>query len=627
MRLTIFFLLITVGTSGCAALMTPPAAAPAPPTSATAGATTIVAVAPPSTPHPTLWQFLGSDQIHADMACKGQLMMTFLRRYFPALDGPPPPPPIDDPANLESPNPAVKAAAEVKAEEDAAPAKAQALEYLARIGCGCYPDVQDALLAGLDDCTEVVRFAAAQALYKAAGHPCTTCKSSSCCGPKVREKLMQIAYEQQSDGCYYEPSARVRRVARLALESCGGYCPMPAQYEAPEEEPIPTRPPPPPPVPGAEMAQRAGTASAELLAGNASPPAITRSSIMAASRLRPDPDARASETIMTAQAESEEPGRVVATIDGEPIHESEIDRAIARRMREFPQELSVAQQREVYLDELRWSIDLRLLLREANPDRRSSGVTGAQYSRSAAPAPRTLSTSDEAAARSWLKQASGRDITVTPERIMDRYRRNIAEYRMPAAVRWERVVVPFDPRSGRGDAERLIQTLRQRWLGGRPAALDAETLERVRVEIVEWSPLDSIQPASLQSELMNLAVGELSPVYEDGNGFQMVRVLQRRSETVRPLSEVSGAIEEELRKEARQAAEEQYLQTLRERASIWTIIPVAGIPSQPAPADATQAAAVETAPDEIKQSPVKPASAIGGRLSATAQGPAAGEKK
>ena len=153
---------------------------------------------------------------------------------------------------------------------------------------------------------------------------------------------------------------------------------------------------------------------------------------------------------------------------------------------------------------------------------------------------------------------------------------------MPAAVRWEQVVVPFDPRTGRGDADRLIQTLRQRWLGGRPATLDAATINKVRVEIVEWTPLESIQPPHLHAALMDLAVGELSPVFEDQNGFQMVRVLQRRGETTRSLAEVTPAIEQQLRKEKQDRAEDQYLQSLRDRSSIWTIVPVAGINSRPA---------------------------------------------
>jgi hypothetical protein len=50
--------------------------------------------------------------------------------------------------------------------------------------------------------------------------PCKNCCRSACCGPKVREKLTKIAYETDSQGCYFESSDRVRRMARLALAQC-----------------------------------------------------------------------------------------------------------------------------------------------------------------------------------------------------------------------------------------------------------------------------------------------------------------------------------------------------------------------------------------------------------------------
>ena len=111
------------------------------------GATTIVAVAPPATPHPTLWQFLGADQFHADMAAKCQCMLYLLRPYFPVLDGPPPPAPIDDPANLEFAESGSQGSRQgvQKAEEDApARRRRECSSIWAKVGCGCYPDVQEA---------------------------------------------------------------------------------------------------------------------------------------------------------------------------------------------------------------------------------------------------------------------------------------------------------------------------------------------------------------------------------------------------------------------------------------------------------------------------------------------------
>jgi hypothetical protein len=84
---------------------------------------------------------------------------------FPGCEKLPPLKKIADPANLASKNPAIKKAAEIKAEEDLAKQKIKAIKYLAEIGCGgCYPGVAEALAASLDDCTEEVRYEAVKAI-------------------------------------------------------------------------------------------------------------------------------------------------------------------------------------------------------------------------------------------------------------------------------------------------------------------------------------------------------------------------------------------------------------------------------------------------------------------------------
>lgn len=249
--LAIILTLLLAATIGCAAAS--PAAAPATPTlptSAQAGGTSIVAIAPPAQqccPKQTLPQFLGLVG-----AC--DLVKTICNRIrnrlgsiWPGLEAKPEVLAISDPKNLESSNPAVAAAAGVKAEEDAAAQKAKAIAYLASIGCaGCYPGIEEALLAALDDCTEMVRFETAKALRSTALYPCKNCCRSACCGPKIREKLMKIAYETDEQGCFLESSDRVRRMARLALEHCSCVPEKPTQQQTlPEEGPGPEDMPPP----------------------------------------------------------------------------------------------------------------------------------------------------------------------------------------------------------------------------------------------------------------------------------------------------------------------------------------------------------------------------------------------
>lgn len=221
-------LLLFTAITGCATSGSSGASAVAP--AAAAGpADVYIAAAPAVGPPPTLPQFLGVDQCKQHTVEGFGALRRLVHRMFPALEtafpgaqGPPPVSPVSSPENLESPSPAVAAAAKIKQEEDQAQQKILALNYLASIGCGgCYPEVEDALLAAMDDCTEDVRYAAVKAVKEAAGQPCTFCKNGACCSPRIRARLREMSDDQGDDCCPREPSARIRRVARIALTYCG----------------------------------------------------------------------------------------------------------------------------------------------------------------------------------------------------------------------------------------------------------------------------------------------------------------------------------------------------------------------------------------------------------------------
>lgn len=230
--------IISILICGCASVgSSVGAGTPAPPAAATAPSDVYIAAAPAAGPPPSLPQFLGLDLLCAPVGractCLGKLgnkLFPELATAFSGLETSPPLKSISDPANLESPSPAVAAAAKIKQEEDLAQQKISALNYLASIGCGgCYPEVEEAYLAALEDCTESVRYAAVKAIKETAGHPCGLCKSGGCCSAEIRKKLMEMSDLQNCDSCPKEPSARIRRLARVALTYCGseGLVPIP----------------------------------------------------------------------------------------------------------------------------------------------------------------------------------------------------------------------------------------------------------------------------------------------------------------------------------------------------------------------------------------------------------------
>ncbi|QDV43774.1 hypothetical protein Enr13x_36320 [Stieleria neptunia] len=214
----------------------------------------------PEAPVPTIWRFIGIPQ-----GIQKIRDVTVNRRgNFPGLERKPPLKRIGDPANLESPNPAIKAAAEIKQAEDLKAQKIKAIKFLAKMGCGCYDKegkITDALLAAMDDCTPDVRLAAMDAIETAAnGEGCSKCGSTSCCSEKVTKRLSEIAYERDDSGCHLEPNADVRAAAAKALCVC-----CPNRATGPIEEDIPEELMPPPVVPDPISGE--GAADAEGIQG------------------------------------------------------------------------------------------------------------------------------------------------------------------------------------------------------------------------------------------------------------------------------------------------------------------------------------------------------------------------
>ena len=230
------------------------AAAPvAPPTSATAGGQTIIAISPPplpQLPQPNLVDFLGLKQIGGfiDQTFRGigrvvGGLFPKLTTSLASLEPPPLPARVvrsgehgrGSPPRRHQPPPRSK---HKKTQPDK---RFNRSNISASLGCNSkYPEIEEGFLESLNDPTEEVRLQAAIALRSSSSGACKTCQSSSCCSPRIRAVLDRIANEYDETGCPYEPSAQVRREARLALRKCGGPGP-PLEQEPPIEGPIPAQ--------------------------------------------------------------------------------------------------------------------------------------------------------------------------------------------------------------------------------------------------------------------------------------------------------------------------------------------------------------------------------------------------
>lgn len=130
------------------------------------------------------------------------------------------------------PQPPAELTAQIAAASDPATeaTKIEALRFLARQDCACYPETIDTILAALDDCSEAVRYAALRALWHSQNTAvCVICRQRhrgavayySCpCEIKTITRVSQLLLDRDHYSRLREGSPRVRNLARIILTEC-----------------------------------------------------------------------------------------------------------------------------------------------------------------------------------------------------------------------------------------------------------------------------------------------------------------------------------------------------------------------------------------------------------------------
>jgi hypothetical protein len=633
-----WFLAAVMLATGCISTAPPAPAAPAPaaplaPTTTPNGTTVNVSTpTQPCCPHQTLWQFLGvTGGVHLLVGIIERIRNR-LGSIFPGLESTPPMVAITDPKMAASSNPAEAAAANAKADEDAAPQKIKAIRYLATLGCaGCYPGIEDALLDSLDDCTEEVRWEAAKALRELSGKLCAACKTKSCCSPKVLKKLDEVANKMEH-GCYKESSARVRREARLAMAGCGGAPPAPTTgpQEGPSEGP-PTGPPKPVTASNSDRGDKSGgtdddsttkaslvsTAAAQRQAATAHSnlalvqpdndcgcgqsqsvivqttpaPKVVRSS--GAPRPTPAP-VRAADSTLKASAETA--GSDISSEAGSKSASNPSPRAAkpatASVIRTSGAVFAEVNGELIFESELALEVDRQLanlgssISGEEELRRRPEYIRRelarvidrkilCQEARRSSPnvsqAAFEAADGDEAAiARAWLKTNVRIDDTVTQDQLTACYEANKSMFSRPAAVRYEQLMAPMAKFSSREEAFAAIDYVRNKAMGVVQPPMANNRFKDVEAKTFDWTTRSDAPSARLAQALFKLPVGVISNILEDDDGWRAVRVLERRAAGPIPLELALDAVRRQVLKERREYMEEAYKRHLRSRAQVWT---------------------------------------------------------
>jgi hypothetical protein len=257
-------------------------------------------------------------------------------------------------------------------------------------------------------------------------------------------------------------------------------------------------------------------------------------------------------------------GVVLAEVNGELVFESEVAPEVDRQLANLGPSISVEERlrrRPEYIRrELARVIDRKILCQEAR--RSSPNVSQAAFE---------AADGDEAAiAIAWLKTKVRIDETVTQDQLTACYEANKSMFSRPAAVRYEQLIAPMAKFSSREEAFAAIDYVRNKAMGVVQPPMVNNRIKDVEAKTFDWTTRSDAPSARLAQTLLKLPVGVVSDIFEDDDGWRVVRVLERRAAGPIPLELALDAVRRQILKERREYMEEGYKRRLRSRAPVWT---------------------------------------------------------
>lgn len=166
------------------------------------------------------------------------------------------------------------------------------------------------------------------------------------------------------------------------------------------------------------------------------------------------------------------------------------------------------------------------------------------------------------------------DFVISPDKVESFYRRNLAEYSTPEEIRLSMIVLRVEE-DGSDDPAAAKRTMAEEIRGKLADGADFAGMAQMYSEDSsadiggDWGWIDR---KTLNEELNRVAFslqpGQLSGVIQAGDSFYIMRVEARKAAVTKPLAEMRDEISKKLFEEERLRLQEQWIETLREKAYV-----------------------------------------------------------
>ena len=169
---------------------------------------------------------------------------------------------------------------------------------------------------------------------------------------------------------------------------------------------------------------------------------------------------------------------------------------------------------------------------------------------------------------------------VKPQKVIGRrellqyYEKHLADYAIPAKVRWQEIQVSFDKHGGKDDASRETDRIIARLKAGDDfaelAKKHSDGLTAPKGGYWDWTQSGSLSDERLDRALFEIPIGQVL-VHEEKAAFRLIRVAERKKAAWKPFSEVQTGIRDILEKEEKARIAKQVIGELMRNAVITTI--------------------------------------------------------
>jgi hypothetical protein len=184
---------------------------------------------------------------------------------------------------------------------------------------------------------------------------------------------------------------------------------------------------------------------------------------------------------------------------------------------------------------------------------------------------------DQVLAHLYRSDVIPKDPPIPMVEVRNEYEDSIESYRFPAQARWEQLTATFQRCGGRDAAMAAITEMgREAYFGGSMQAVARAKSQEPFAErggVHDWTTRGSLASATLEEQVFTLPIGEMSEVIEDQNGLHIIRVLDRKPEGVRSISEVQEEIRARLKERKIEEAISRETATMSRRVAVWSIFP------------------------------------------------------